>query len=228
MAGEVQTGSRQREARAYPAVVVCDRSEIARIGIAASLRRLEISVVAAVASSDEALAAVHRQHPDVLLIDVALPNAEQTIRAAVDLGITVIGIGVEADNQRPFGALLAGAAGYLTKDLPAKDWVSSIHGALRGEAPISRQLTARLIEAYRLTSSARELVRLQPSDARLTSREWDVLTRIAEGKTNRAVAMELFISVETVRTHVSNILTKLQAPNRSAAAARYHQLVRAG
>jgi NarL family two-component system response regulator LiaR len=92
---------------------------------------------------------------------------------------------------------------------------------------MSSELTARVIEAYREMLSSRDLVGLRPSDARLTSREWDVLTRVAEGKTNRAVAAELFISVETVRTHVSNILTKLQAPNRSAAAAKYHQLVRA-
>ena len=65
---------------------------------------------------------------------------------------------------------------------------------------------------------------LLPSDRRLTRREWDVLQYVARGDTNRRVASELSISVETVRTHVSNILTKLDAPSRSAAAARYHQL----
>jgi DNA-binding NarL/FixJ family response regulator len=63
-----------------------------------------------------------------------------------------------------------------------------------------------------------------PSDRRLTPREWDVLHCVARGDTNRAVASELSISVETVRTHVSNILAKLEAPSRSAAAAKYHQL----
>jgi DNA-binding NarL/FixJ family response regulator len=219
---------RRRDARGgEPTLIVCDRSEIARVGIAASLRRYGINAVAAVSSTEGVLRAVRSTPPDVLLVDVSLPEAETAMRGAAGLGVTVIAIGVEADQQRPFAALIAGAVGYLTKDLPAKTWAESIKAALRGEAPMSRHMTARLIEAYRESLSSRDLVRLQPSDARLTSREWEVLTRVAEGKTNRAVAAELFISVETVRTHVSNILTKLQAPNRSAAAAKYHQLVRA-
>jgi NarL family two-component system response regulator LiaR len=219
---------RRRDARGgEPTLIVCDRSEIARIGIAASLRRYGINAVGAVSSADSALRAVRSTPPDVLLIDLSMPDAETAIRGATELGVTVIAIGVEADQRRPFSALVAGAVGYLTKDLPAKAWAESIRAALIGEAPMSSELTARLIEAYREMLSSRELVGLRPSDARLTSREWDVLTRVAEGKTNRAVAAELFISVETVRTHVSNILTKLQAPNRSAAAAKYHQLVRA-
>jgi DNA-binding NarL/FixJ family response regulator len=218
----------QRDARrGEPTLIVCDRSEIARIGIAASLRRYGINAIAAVSSAEGVLRAVRTAPPDVLLVDVSLPNAHTAIRGSAELGVTVIAIGVEADQQRPFSALVAGAVGYLTKDLPAKTWAESIRAALRGEAPMSSELTARLIEAYREMLSSRDLVLHRPSDARLTSREWDVLTRVAEGKTNRAVAAELFISVETVRTHVSNILTKLQAPNRSAAAAKYHQLVRA-
>jgi len=63
-----------------------------------------------------------------------------------------------------------------------------------------------------------------PSNRRLTKREWEVLSCIAEGYTNRRVAAQLSISMETVRTHVSNILAKLETPNRSAAAAKYHQL----
>ena len=68
------------------------------------------------------------------------------------------------------------------------------------------------------------MVELLPSARRLTQREWEVLALIADGKTNRSVACDLSISVQTVRTHVSNILAKLEAPNRSAAAAKYQQL----
>jgi NarL family two-component system response regulator LiaR len=211
-----------------PRILVCDTSEIARLGIATAMRSFDIHVAATAGASDEALDILNAEQVDLMLIDVALPGADETIRHAVDRGVTVIGTGIEADQQRPFAALIAGAVGYLTKDLPAAEWAEGIRAALRGEAPLSRVMTARLVEAYRSRSSIGDLNRLIPSDSRLTPREWEILTRVAEGKTNRAVGEELYISVETVRTHVSSILAKLGTPNRSAAAAKYHQLVRVG
>jgi DNA-binding NarL/FixJ family response regulator len=211
-----------------PRVLVCDTSEIARLGIATAMRSFDIDVAATAGTSVEALEVLNTERVHLLLIDVALPGSDETIRHAVDRGVTVIGIGIEADHQRPFAALIAGAVGYLTKDLPAAEWAEGIHAALRGEAPLSRAMTARLVEAYRSRSSIGDLNRLIPSDSRLTPREWEILTRVAEGKTNRAVGDELHISVETVRTHVSSILAKLGTPNRSAAAAKYYQLVRVG
>jgi NarL family two-component system response regulator LiaR len=227
MVGEMTAGRATGPSTACTRVVVCDSSEIARIGIAASLRTFDIDVVAAVASGAGVRTALDRGDTELLLIDVTLDDLEALIRYAVERGVVVIGVGVEGAHERPFTALSAGAVGYLTKDLPAEDWAEGIRAALRGEAPLSRLMTARLVEAYRNSSSVHDLIGLRPSDVRLTAREWEVLTRVAEGKTNRAVAAELFISIETVRTHVSNILAKLQAPNRSAAAAKYHQLVRA-
>jgi NarL family two-component system response regulator LiaR len=227
MIGEVSVRAETDPAVQTARVVVCDPSEIARVGIAASLQPFSIDVVATAGTCSEALAVLIAEQPDLLLIDVSLPAVDAPIRRAAELGVIVIGIGVEGGHQRPFTALIAGAVGYLTKDLPAKAWADGNNAAMRGEAPLSRLLTAQLVEAYRESSSSQDLMRLVPSDARLTAREWDVLTRVAEGKTNRAVAAELFISVETVRTHVSNILAKLHTPNRSAAAAKYHQLVRA-
>jgi two-component system, NarL family, response regulator LiaR len=211
-----------------PRVFVCDPSEIARLGITLALRPLGVEVVATADGSPGGLDVLDDERIDLMLIDVNLPDSEEMIRQAVDRRVIVIGIGVEAGHERPFAALIAGAVGYLTKDLPASEWADGIKAAMRGEAPLSRSMTARLVEAYRRSRSSSDLVRIAPSNSRLTSREWEILTRVSEGKTNRAVAAELFISVETVRTHVSSILSKLQAPNRSAAAAKYHELVRAG
>jgi NarL family two-component system response regulator LiaR len=211
-----------------PRVFVCDPSEIARLGIAIALKPLGVEVVATSDGGHGALDAIDDERIDLMLIDVNLPGSEEMIRQAVDRRVIVIGIGVEAGHERPFAALIAGAVGYLTKDLPASEWADGIKAAMRGEAPLSRSMTARLVEAYRRSRSSSDLVRIAPSDSRLTTREWEILTRVSEGKTNRAVAAELFISVETVRSHVSSILSKLQAPNRSAAAAKYHELVRAG
>jgi NarL family two-component system response regulator LiaR len=211
-----------------PRVFVCDPSEIARLGIAIALKPLGVEVVATSDGGLGALAVLDDEPVDLMLIDVNLPDSEEMIREAVDRRVIVIGIGVEAGHERPFAALIAGAVGYLTKDLPASEWADGIKAAMRGEAPLSRSMTARLVDAYRRSRSSSDLVRIAPSNSRLTSREWEILTRVSEGKTNKAVAAELFISVETVRTHVSSILSKLQAPNRSAAAAKYHELVRAG
>jgi NarL family two-component system response regulator LiaR len=210
-----------------PRVFVCDPSEIARLGIAIALKPLGVEVVATSDGSDS-IGIFDDQPIDVMLIDVNLPGSEEMIRRAVERQVVVLGIGVEAGHERPFAALIAGAVGYLTKDLPASEWADGIKAAMRGEAPLSRRMTAQLVEAYRRSRSSSDLVRIAPSDSRLTAREWEILARISEGKTNRAVADELFISVETVRTHVSSILAKLKAPNRSAAAAKYHQLTRVG
>jgi two-component system, NarL family, response regulator LiaR len=219
-----------RGVAARPRVLVCDASEIARLGIAAALKAFDVDAVAVAGHAADALAQLERAAVDVVLVDVTMPDMEQVVRRAVGEGLTVIGMGVEAEPDRPFAALIAGAVGYLTKDQPAEQWADGIRAALRGEAPIPAVMTARLIKAYRDGSgrASADLGRLVPSENRLTRREWEILTRVAEGKTNRAVAAELFISVETVRTHVSSILSKLQTPNRSAAAAKYHALLRAG
>jgi NarL family two-component system response regulator LiaR len=215
---------------APPQVLVCDASEIARLGIAAALEAFGIHAVATVGSVPDALVELQRATIDLALVDVSLADMETIVRRCVESEIAVIGIGVQADLERPFAALKAGAVGYLTKDQPAEQWAEGIRDALRGEAPLPRGMTARLVQAYRDGSShpAADLSRLVPNQNRLTRREWEILTRVAEGKTNRAVAAELFISVETVRTHVSSILSKLQTPNRSAAAAKYHALLRVG
>jgi DNA-binding NarL/FixJ family response regulator len=161
---------------------------------------------------------------NVVLADPSMRQFGEVTRSAVLAGIPVIAIGVAADPANAFAALRAGACGYITKDLPARSWVEAIKAALRGEAPLSRAMTACLVEEFRSLGPPAAILEYLPSNRRLTRREWEVLSCIAEGHTNRRVAAQLSISMETVRTHVSNILAKLETPNRSAAAAKYHQL----
>jgi DNA-binding NarL/FixJ family response regulator len=212
----------------YATIVVCDASEISRVGIARLLESHGLRVVAEAGNRGSALDVASARGIDVVLVDVGLPPAPDgafaVIAAAQRAGAIPIAMGAGGTPDAVFAAIRAGAAGYLTKDLPGTAWAGAIKAAIKGEAPLSRALTAQLVQRFCDASACAPLVELLPSDRRLTRREWDVLQYVARGDTNRRVASELSISVETVRTHVSNILTKLDAPSRSAAAARYHQL----
>jgi DNA-binding NarL/FixJ family response regulator len=205
-------------------VAVCDSSEISSVGIAHSLETHDLAVVGTALDCVAAFGLIESGMANVVLVDVGLRGFEDVIRSGVLAGLHVIAIGVVADAASAFAALRAGACGYITKDLPARSWVEAINAALRGDAPLSRAMTARLVEAFRSQGAGGSLLEYLPSGRRLTRREWEVLAFIADGYTNRRVAAQLSISVETVRTHVSNILAKLETPNRSAAAAKYHQL----
>jgi DNA-binding NarL/FixJ family response regulator len=206
---------------------VCDASEISRVGIARSLAGHGIAVTAEAADGERALRLAETAQVDVLLVDVGLapaPGAAAAVLAAARARTIAIAIGVDGAPEAAFAALRAGAAGYLTKDLAPERWAGAIRAAVRGESPLSRTMTALLVERFREVAASAPLVRMLPYDRRLTHRELEVLECIAAGKTNRAAAAELSISIETVRTHVSNILAKLEAPSRSAAAARLHEL----
>ncbi len=212
-------------------VAVCDAGEISRVGIARSLARHGLEVVAEEGDRAGALRVARSGRAAVVLVDLTLPPAPEAafavVTAANGSGTIAIAVGVEGAPEGLFTALRAGAAGYLTKDLPSSCWAGAIAAAVRGETPISRAMTAVLAQRYREDAGRRPVAAILPSDRRLTPRELDVLRCVAEGLTNRLVAAELSISVETVRSHVSNILTKLEAPSRTAAAARYHELTAA-
>jgi DNA-binding NarL/FixJ family response regulator len=216
--------------RAAPAitVAVCDAGEIARVGIARSLSRHGLHVVAEADDRTDALRLARSGAAAVILVDMNLPpapeGAYEVLDAASKSGTIAIAVGVEGAAEGLFAALRAGAAGYLTKDLPSSSWAGAISAAVRGETSISRAMTTLLVQRFREDAARATLPSILPSDRRLTRRELDVLECVAQGHTNRRVAAELSISVETVRTHVSNILAKLEAPSRSAAAARYHEL----
>ena len=209
-------------------MAVCDAGEISRVGIASSLARHGLHVVAEAGDPAAALSIVRSRRAAVVLVDMHLPpkpeGAARVLEAANASGTIAIAVGVDGTPDDLFTALRAGAGGYLTKDLPSSAWAGAIAASVRGETPISRAMTTFLVQRFRDDADRMALPAILPSDRRLTRRELDVLECVARGHTNRTVAMELSISVETVRTHVSNILAKLETPSRTAAAARYHQL----
>jgi two-component system nitrate/nitrite response regulator NarL len=210
-------------------IAVCDSSEIGRLGVRTALTRHGLDVVGTASDAESALALLKSSALRVVLVDLDLrpagrATAVDVIAAAADAGVIPIATASGGPVEQAFAALRAGAAGYLTKDMPSRAWVDAIVACLRGEAPLSRAMTAALIDEFRAQARRFPMSQLLPSEHRLTRREWEILQCIARGQTNRDVADTLCISVETVRTHVSNILAKLDAPNRNAAAAKYREL----
>ncbi len=210
-------------------VAVFDAGEISRMGARLALES-DGGVFVTGEADDEtsALAVLAAGSYDVVLIDVGLPPAPTAALALVAAvrraGGHPVAMGAHADPDTVFAALRAGAAGYLTKEMPAAAWGRAVAAAARGETSVPRSITALLVDYVRAHSAATPLAVLMPSEQRLTRRELVVLESVARGQTNRAVAAELSISVETVRSHVSHILAKLGTPTRSGAVARYHEL----
>ena len=209
-------------------VAVFDGGEISRMGARLALESRGIVVTGEAQDEASALAALAARRYDVVLVDVGLPPAPATalsiITAVRESGGHAVAMGIQADPDTVFAALRAGAAGYLTKGMPAAAWGRAVAVAARGETSVPRSITALLVDYVRVHSAAAPLAALMPSEQRLTRRELAVLESVARGNTNRAVAAELSISVETVRSHVSHILAKLGTPTRGGAVARYHEL----
>ena len=207
---------------------ICDSHEIAIAGLRSALADHGIEVFGSAGDRAASLALAGRSRGRVVLVDVGLDGDPDAARAVVAdviaAGGVAVAMGVSGAPEVLFNALRWGAMGYLTKDLPIRAWAEALRAAHRGEAPITRAMTRALVDEFRVVSQTGTAAELLPSDRRLTRREWQVLELVAEGKTNRRVASDLSISEETVRTHVSKILSKLETPNRSAAAARFHRL----
>ena len=185
-------------------------------GLSSALTEHGFEVVATAYDRKQGLALAGASAGLVVLVDIDLRGGDRAAGDVIEQVLAAGGI-----------PIATGVRGYLTKDLPTRAWADAIRAADRGEALVCRAMTSALVDEYRAISLATPLGEVLPSDRRLTRREWQVLELIAEGKTNRSVASDLSIAEETVRTHVSKILSKLETPNRSGAAARYHRLLAA-
>jgi len=202
-------------------VLIVDDHPVVRSGLRALLDGADgVQVVGAAASGEEALEAVERTHPDVVLCDLRLGQGldgvgvTSALRARPD-GPAVLILTTYDNDSDIARAVLAGAAGYLLKDAEPEDIVAGIADAAQGRLVLSRDLEGRVVE------------RMTQGVPRLSVRELDVLRLVAEGVTNRGIAKQLFISEGTVKTHLVHAFAKLGAESRTAAvaAARRHGLL---
>ena len=201
-------------------VLVADDHSLFRDGIVSLLRAAGLEVVGEAGDGEQAVAAAQRLRPDVVLMDVQMPGLdgiEATRRIKAELPeVQVVMLTVSQDDADLFGALKAGARGYLLKSLSSDEFVDMLQGLGRGEAPLSRRLTGRLIEGIaRGSGVGADAAELDS----LTRREAELLRLVAAGLSNKAIAGRLAVSENTVKYHMKNILQKLRLNNRAEAAA---------
>jgi DNA-binding NarL/FixJ family response regulator len=198
-------------------VVVADDQELVRAGFCVILDAADgISVVAEAANGAEAVAQVARHRPDVVLMDVRMPEmdglqATRLITAEPSAPKVVMLTTFDLDDY-VYAALRAGATGFLLKDSPRADLIAAVRAAAAGDALLAPSVTRRLIEAF-----ARRPAETAPSPSQLasvTAREHDVLMLMARGRSNAEIAAALFVSEATVKTHVGSLLAKLGLRDR--------------
>jgi DNA-binding NarL/FixJ family response regulator len=197
-------------------LVVADDQEIIRQGIASMLSDEEIEIVAEAANGIEAIEKALKHRPNVLLMDVMMPELDglDALEKLRDQSPQTRVVMMSAHDNPTYIArsVALGADGFILKDVPADEFVAAIQRAARGEAPPAE---GRLNKIKELLAK-----RLDPvaDDVPLTKREYQVLRHLAYGLSNREIGRSLSISIETVKEHVQNILRKLDAADRTEAA----------
>ena len=201
-------------------VLIVDDHEVVREGLRSLLNRRErITVVGEAGTVDAAIQEAARLRPDVVIMDVRLPDGSG-VEACREVrqenpDIKVIMLTSYADDEAVFASILAGAAGYLLKQTRGQALAEAIEAVVQGGSLLDPAVTQKVLERVRSLGSR------QPDDslASLSEQEQKILLLIAEGKTNKEIAEEIFLSDKTVKNYVSSILSKLNLRRRAEAAA---------
>jgi DNA-binding NarL/FixJ family response regulator len=173
-------------------------------------------VVSAYGKCEEAIEHLHKDRPEIVLMDIELPgmNGIQGARIIKDKAphTEVIMVSVYEDSELVFEALKAGASGYITKSANYLELLSALEEITKGGAPMSSKIARMVIDNFHVNPNSP-----------LTKRETEILQLISEGKTYTQISEELFISKETAKTHIKNIYSKLQVNSKSEAIAKANQ-----
>ena len=213
---DARTGATQRPLR----LMVVDDHEVVRQGLVALLdRREHFQVVAEAGTVAESIEQAARYEPDLVVMDVRLPDGSG-IEACRDIraehpGTRVVMLTSYPDEEAVLSAIVAGASGYLLKQVRARDLVAALEAVGRGESLLDPAVTEKVLERVRRIATSAYTDEL----AQLTSQEQKILLLVAEGKTNKEIAAEVYLSDKTVKNYVSSILSKLNLQRRAQEAA---------
>lgn len=201
-------------------VIIADADPLARRVVREELQRhREFIVTAEAADGVEALELATHYRPELLVTEVALPGIDgielvrRLVEQAPEIRVLVFAVASEATIE--LRAVRSGARGFLSKNVGVQAIVPALHGLMRGEAAISRALTMRLIERLREVPEAGTGMR--PVKSNLTDREWEVLDLLVAGLTTSEIADALFLTEDTIYSHIKNLMRKLGVRTRQEA-----------
>jgi len=201
-------------------VVVADDHDLFRRGLVRRLQAAGMAVVGEAADGERAMHLCEELAPDVIVMDIHMPKLSgiEATRRITQAGLRtqVAVLTVSAEEATVLDALVAGASGYVLKDAEADEIVAAVSAAAHGESVISPRVAAKLVTRLRREPALRR----DPEPTGLSQRELAVLRLIAAGLGNTEIATELYISENTVKNHVSSILSKLDVDNRVQASVR--------
>jgi DNA-binding NarL/FixJ family response regulator len=208
-------------------IMLVDDQELVRAGLRGILRaRFGFEIVAECGDGSEALAALRRSQPDVVLMDVRMPvvdgvAATRQLRAE-EPATPVLALTTFDDDEALAGMLRAGAAGFVLKGIPAEELQRAVRVVAEGGSWLDPAVTRRVLDVYRSVPAGSGEPDRSASErgavlARLTDREREVLTLIGEGHTNSEIARRLFVGEGTVKTHINHVFAKLDLRDRAAA-----------
>lgn len=208
-------------------ILVVDDHILYREGLISQIsRQPDMIIVGEGGSVREAIDLARKLRPDLILMDFSLPDGTGLDVASAVLSeqpnVKIVFLTVHDDDQRLFAAVRLGAKGFLMKNIPVPRLLIAMRGVERGEAALSREMTARLMNEF---ARSQQPPRAEDTPyAGLTSREMQVLRELATDASNREIANRLFISENTVRNHIHNILEKMSVTGRRDAVnlARQH------